>query len=104
MSYSVIISREAERDLRDIYEYIAGELMAPENAEGQYHRLKKAILSLEEFPLRHRCHNNLKWEGRGLRMLPVDNYCVFYIAEEDLCEVQIIRVIYGARNLADIFG
>lgn len=49
MIYTIHISEEAEADLRGIYEYIAFEKMAPENAEGQLNRLEKKILELENF-------------------------------------------------------
>lgn len=35
MIYEIVLSRQADSDLRGIYEYIAFELLAPENAEGQ---------------------------------------------------------------------
>ena len=35
MIYEIEISEQAEVDLRGIYEYIAFELLAPENASGQ---------------------------------------------------------------------
>ena len=35
MMFDVQISEQADRDLRDIFEYIAFELLVPENAAGQ---------------------------------------------------------------------
>ncbi|MCM1416852.1 MAG: hypothetical protein NC430_13135 [bacterium] len=42
MSFDVQISEQADQDLRDIYEYIAFELLTPENAVGQLDRLEEA--------------------------------------------------------------
>ena len=39
MIYEVKMTGQAELDLRGIYEYIAFELQAPENAAGQVRRL-----------------------------------------------------------------
>ncbi|MBQ8538462.1 MAG: type II toxin-antitoxin system RelE/ParE family toxin, partial [Ruminococcus sp.] len=36
---------------------------------------------------------------KGLRMMPVDNYIVFYIPDNDKNTVTIIRVMYGGRNI-----
>ena len=50
MKYKIEISEQADKDLRNIYEYIAFELQAPENASGQIDRLEKHILSLDSMP------------------------------------------------------
>ena len=44
MIFKVIISAQAENDLRGIFEYIAFELLSPENAEKQLDRLEKQVL------------------------------------------------------------
>ena len=48
--YKVKVTPRAIRDLDHIYEYIANEKLAPENAKGQVDRIKKSILSLDTFP------------------------------------------------------
>ena len=45
MIYDIEISDQAEIDLRGIFDYIAFELQAPENASGQLDRLEACILS-----------------------------------------------------------
>ncbi len=45
--YKVKINPKAIREFDSIYEYIANEKMAPENAKKQVDRIKKAILNLE---------------------------------------------------------
>lgn len=99
MNYEVEISEQADTDLRGIYEYIAFTLLAPENASGQIDRLEERILSLEQYPMRHRAYEKEPWHSRGLRVLPVDNYVVFYIPNEEMAVVTVIRVLYGGRNI-----
>ena len=48
--YEVEVSEQADRDLREIFEYIAFELQSPENAIGQLDRLEEQILSLDAMP------------------------------------------------------
>ena len=43
MIYDIVISDQAEIDLRGIFEYIAFELQTPENASGQLDRLEACI-------------------------------------------------------------
>ena len=81
MNYEVKLSEQADSDLRGIFEYIAFELQSPENASGQLDRLEEQILSLDIMPERYRKYENEPWKSRGLRVLPVDNYVIFYIPD-----------------------
>ena len=53
--YQVKLMKRAYRDIEDIYAYIAHEKLAPENAEGQVSRIRKAILDPNE---RQRANRN----------------------------------------------
>ena len=55
--YKVKINPRAIRELDGIYQYIANEKRAPENAKGQVDRIKKAILNLDTFPSSHQERN-----------------------------------------------
>ncbi|MBR1567361.1 MAG: type II toxin-antitoxin system RelE/ParE family toxin [Lachnospiraceae bacterium] len=99
MIFGVQMSEQADRDLRGIFEYIAFELLAPENAAGQLDRLEEAISKLESMPERFRRYEREPWYSRGLRVLPVDNYLVFYIPDMDNQIVTVIRVMYGGRDV-----
>ena len=99
MIFHVAYSAEARQDLRDIYEYIAQELLVPETAAGQTERIMKAIRSLEQMPMRHRPYEEEPWHSQGLRVLPVDNYLVFYLPDENSATVNIIRIMYGGRDI-----
>ena len=104
MSYSVKISEQANADLREIFEYIAFELQSLQNATGQLSRLEKNILSLDHMPERFRRYREEPWFSRGLRIMPVDNYCVFYIPDVDKKIVNIIRIMYGGRDIDTEFA
>ena len=99
MIFHVAYSAEARQDLRDIYEYIAYELLVSETAAGQTERIMKAIRSLEQMPMRHRLYEEEPWYSQGLRVLPVDNYLVFYLPDENSATVNIIRIMYGGRDI-----
>ena len=99
MIYEVEVSEQADRDLREIFEYIAFELQSPENAIGQLNRLEEQILSLDAMPKRYRKYEKEPWKSRGLRVLPVDNYVVLYIPDSDKKVVTILRVMYAGRDI-----
>ena len=99
MTFDVQISEQAEMDLRGIFEYIAFDLLAPENAAGQLERLEDAISKLDNMPEKCRRYEREPWSSRGLRVFPVDNYLVFYIPNMETEVVTVIRVMYGGRDV-----
>lgn len=99
MIFHVVYTAEARQDLRDIYEYIAYELLEPGIAGGQTDRIMKAARSLEQMPMRHTRYEEEPWRSQGLRFLPVDNYIIFYLPDETTGIVSIIRIMYGDRNV-----
>ena len=99
MTYSVEITEQAQTDLRSIFEYIAFELQSMQNAVNQLSKLEGEILSLDRMPERYRRYGKEPWKSRGLRMMTVDRYCVFYVPNMETRVVQIVRVMYGGRNV-----
>lgn len=99
MIYEVIITEQADADLRGIYEYIAFELLSPDHAVGQFERLEEHIAGLEEFPEKFRHYEKEPWRSRGMRVMPIDNYLVFFIPDKDAGIVTVIRVLYAGRDV-----
>ncbi|MDD4508235.1 MAG: type II toxin-antitoxin system RelE/ParE family toxin [Eubacteriaceae bacterium] len=99
MMFEIEISEQVDADLRGIFEYIAFELQSPENASGQLDQLEESIMSLDQMPERFREYENEPWRSRGLRLMPVDHYCVLYIPNKEDAMVTIIRVMYGGRDM-----
>ena len=62
--YKIMINPKAIRELNGIYEYIANEKLAPENAKGQVERIKKAVLGLDTFPQSHQERNEGRYAER----------------------------------------
>ena len=99
MSYEVTLTPEAKHDLWEIYRYIAVELQSEQNANGQLDRLEENILKLDAMPERFRVYDQEPWRSRNLRVMPVDNYLVFYIPEHETKIVTVLRVMYGGRDI-----
>ena len=99
MTYQVMLTPQAQSDLREIFKYIAVDLQSVQNASGQLDRLEKAIASLDQMPERYRVYDKPKWRERNLRIMPVDNYLVFYIPNHSNETVTVIRIMYGGRDI-----
>ena len=99
MNYKVRLTAQAENDLRDIFEYIAFDLQSVQNAVGQLARLEQSIASLDQMPERFRIYENEPWRSRNLRIMPVDNYLVFYKIDEETEMVYVVRIMYSGRDI-----
>ena len=97
--YKVKVNPRAIRELDRIYEYIANEKLAPENAKGQVDRIKKAVLSLETFPQSHRERNGGRYAGKGYRQLLIDSYIAIFRIDEPLKTVYVVTIQYQGRTL-----
>ena len=58
-SYNVGYSVDALGDLREIYSYIANELLVPETAAAQLWRIRKEVRSLDFMPARYHLYGNV---------------------------------------------
>jgi len=103
MKCEIILTEQADADLRSIYEYIAFTLLEPGIAAGQLERIENGIMSLSEMPERFREFEKEPWRSRGLRQMPVDNFIVFYIPKIEDRIVHVIRVMYGGRAIDEQF-
>ena len=95
--YKVEITEEALQDMEDIYNYIAIDLLASENAMGQYDRIADEILTLDTFPERFRIMDSEPEKRMELRSMLVDNYSVIYT----ICvqRVTVTDVLYTASDI-----
>ena len=101
-SYSVVYSPEALNDLKDIYAYIAQELLVPDTALNQVNRIRKEIRSLDFMPSRYALVDWEPWKSMGMHKVPVDSFVVFYTVNSDSMTVAIIRIVYGGRDIESI--
>lgn len=99
MRYEVTLTPEAKHDLQEIYRYIAVDLQSELNAISQLDRLEENILKLDEMPERFMVYDRKPWRSRNLRVMPVDNYLVFYITDHHVKTVTVLRVMYGGRDI-----
>lgn len=98
MTYRVVVDPKARDDLLQIHAYIADD--SPLAAGRWIDRLEAEMHSLAEMPGRYPARDDLR---TGYRMLVVGSYLIFYRIVGDE-EVQIARVVHGARDLPALFA
>ena len=74
-NYKVSYSGEALSDLREIYSYIAYELVGWE-----------------------------PWQSMNMHQLPIDNYIAYYLVDDKTKMVIITRIFYGGRDIKGIIN
>ena len=103
-SYKVGYSVNALDDLREIYAYIANELLIPETAAAQLGRIRKEVHSLDFMPTRYTLFEWEPWHSMKIHQLPVDNFIVYYLVDDEERTVTIARIFYGSRDIKGIIN
>ena len=93
----VTITKNAEKDMMSIYEYILNDLKSPQTALKYFNQLASSINSLNLFPERCPIVKEFIKLGIRIRRLNVNNYAVFYKYENNA--VTILGVFHASSNL-----
>jgi plasmid stabilization system protein ParE len=96
--FHINITGSAFDDLWSIAVYIKETLKMPMTADNQIARITEAILSLDKSPLRYPLVHDSLLAAQGYRVMPVDNYLVFYVVSETNRTVDVSRLIHSRRN------
>jgi plasmid stabilization system protein ParE len=92
--YSIRIFSEAEKDLDDIVNYLAG--FSEHTAIKYYDLLVEKINTLTTMPERCPLVKDTQLRLRGYRWLQVNNYIVFFIVNESIVEIH--RILFARRQ------
>ena len=92
----------SRRDLQSITSYISDTLNAPNAASDFVDALDESVTLLEQFPYAYRIYQSTEVLEHEYRLFFVKNYAVliFYVVDAERRSVEIHRVIYARRNLA----
>ena len=88
--------------MEDIFSYIANELKNPIAAANLVEKFYKKIDDLRYFPSSCAKINNLAVKNNNLRKAIVENYIIFYNANENAKTIEIVRVLNGMTNYQEI--
>ena len=94
--YCIVYTEKAESDLCDIYRYIAED--STERAVAYLSRMEDCILGLRDFPGIGRTGRFPELTSLGVRMLPFEDYLIFYLIREEEDTVVILRVLHSSVN------
>ena len=104
MEYEVRITLQAQAHLREIRDYIAQKLLAPEAAKSTVQRLGTVMASLSQMPKRVPLVEEEPWRSEGVRVKAIRNFLIYFWVNEAEKTVQIIAVIYARRDQTTLRG
>ena len=96
--YEVILETTTVLDLYGILDYITNVLKAPEAAQQVFLSIEENVMSLDFMPARHNIVREEPYASMGVRIMPVENYNAFYIIDESVHEVHVLRILYNRRE------
>jgi toxin ParE1/3/4 len=94
-TYKVLLTRHAQGDLAEIYDYISSD--SPENAAAFVLTIEERVVSLVTMPERAPLIPENELLGTGHRHLVHGNYRIIFRIQDD--SVFVLRIIHGARLL-----
>jgi len=93
---NVVLSKEAQRDLIAIRDYVRDELSNPDAAKDTLQAIKKAALSLQDMPERGISLDKRLTVHTDFRFLLCKNYKIFYYF--DGSTVEILRILHALQD------
>lgn len=96
--YKIVVTEPAEQDLKGAISYFANELKNPTVAMDLLNDFNNKVTSLSDMPKRYKTVEDEYLATKGIRLMTVSNYLVFYVVHDDTDTVSIIRFLYGRRD------
>jgi len=100
--YSITITEPAEEDLNSAVDYFITVLKAPKAAQTLLDEIEEKLNFLSTNPLVYEIENDDYLQERNIRSVLIRSHLVFYIVNQNLEEVTILRILYARRNWVNI--
>lgn len=104
MKYNIHITRAAERDMANAYDYIDLVLKNPDAADHLLNEAEAKIGELADFPCKFEVVQDRLLSLWGIRFTIIGNYLAFYVVDEKTHTVHIVRFLYGKSNWISILN
>ena len=98
MEYRVTLTPQATEQMRQTALYIAQTLREPQTAKRWADLLYKEIAGLNFMPSRYPLTDEEPWHTNGIHKMPVKNFLVYYLIDEENKSVSVTAVIYERRD------
>lgn len=93
-TYAVEITEQSQMQLKEIRDYIAYTLKAPDTAKKWLQTVLESVQSLGFEPARIKKTEEEPWRSKGIRRLIVKNHYVYFWIDEENVKVYVIGIVY----------
>lgn len=100
--YKYQFTQKVENDLDRIVGYIAVELSNTKAAGDFLDKVQSVIDEIRSFPDSGVLVENEYIEVKNIRRKQVNNYLMYYQKDEESKMINVLRIVYGKRNLDEI--
>ena len=98
MRYEVNLTLQAIEQIEEIIQHISKVLLVPETAQKWADTLQSGIARLDFMPSRYPLTEVEPWHTKEIRKMPIKNFLVYYLTDEDKKAVWVTAVIYERRD------
>ena len=99
-NYSIFYTPTFESDIDNIINYIAED--NPTAAYNLIQKFQNSISILSDFPFKGTIPNYAQLRLKGIRILIIDNYIIFYRPDENSKTISVLRVLSSYQNYKDL--
>lgn len=97
-TFQVIVTPDAEADLREIRNYISEVLLAPQAARNYLHFMGEQIGKLGYLGESIAPVSDEPWHSKGVRRIVAKNFLIYFRIDKADKTVYVLNVIYGKRD------
>lgn len=93
--YEVIFTKQAHKEIKEIYRYISKALFAENSAWQLMRALNSKISNIRIFPKMYR---KIEIQNKEYRRLVVKSYIIIYRVNEEKKKIYIVHIFYSKSN------
>ena len=98
MQYKVILTKSAATDIEHIADYIAVNLRERQTALKMVRKIRETAMSLQTMPEKYPVVQDNFLALKGVRMVTINHYLMFYTVDHAKGIVSVLNVVYGKRE------
>jgi len=96
--YNIIITPNAENQIKEIVNYISTILLNPNAARKFVIFLKEKISKLNIFPEAYPILDRKPWNKKEIRKILIKSFVVYFYVNKEKYIIYILAVVYGKRD------
>ena len=96
--YAIRLTAQAVGQIEETVRYLSQIPLEPALVRKWADTLQREIEKLDSMPARYPLTEEEPWRTKGIRKMPVRNFLVYYLIDEEAKTVWVTAVLYGRRD------